>query len=271
MSNLLTRVAIGIPAAAVALGITWLGGWYFVGMAVVLLFFLQREIRRMLSNAGYQTDLFFSYVIGLYVIFIPWLPYPFEIAILILLLFTAWQAFKSKKQHLQELIATFFCGIYIPFGLLSLILVRLIEVGQSGFLLTITFLLMMWGNDICAYLGGKKWGRHLLAPDISPKKTWEGFFFGFLGAGIGLAVMLPLLSDVIPWVALIPAVIVVSIFGPLGDLLESKLKRAAGMKDSSTILPGHGGFFDRMDALVLAAPAFYLYIKFLVILGAIAF
>lgn len=270
MSNLLKRVAIGIPAAVVALGVTWLGGWYFVGLAVILMLLLQREMRRMLGTAGYRADLFFPYIIGLYIVLVPWLPYPFELAVFIFLLCIVWHVFKSKKHHLQELVSTFFCGIYIPIGLLSLILVRGIGTAHTGFLLTITLLLMMWGNDICAYLGGKKWGRRLLAPDISPKKTWEGFFFGFLGAVIGLAVMIPFLHNGFSWLLLLPACIMVSIFGPLGDLLESKFKRAADMDDSSTILPGHGGFFDRMDALVLAAPAFYLYIQFLIIAGVIS-
>ncbi len=265
MKDLFLRILIGIPIAILTLAVTWLGGWYFVGMAIILMLFMQREMRRLLNNADFQTDLFFPYTIGLFVILLPALPHRFEIFLIIFLLFIALQVFKKRERHLQELISTLFCGAYIPFGLLCIILIRSIGNNETGFFLTVAFFLMVWGNDIFAYLGGKKWGRHLLAPDISPKKTWEGFYFGFLGAGAGLFVALfaglyePSFN---PWI-LVPAAILISIFGPLGDLLESKLKRAASVKDSSTILPGHGGFFDRLDAAILAAPAFYLYIRFL--------
>lgn len=269
MNNLLKRLLFAVPAAVAGLAVTWLGGWYFTGLAIILMFFLQHEMRRLLKNAGFQIDHFFPYTIGLFIVVMPWLPHQFEIATLIFLLFIVIQVFKKREEHLQELVATLFCGIYIPYGILCLSLIRNTGSGEGGFFLTIAFLLMIWGNDSLAYLGGKKWGTHLLAPDISPKKTWEGLLFGILGAGAGLFAALLLFNNLpFHWPLLIPSVIVVSIFGPLGDLLESKLKRGAGMKDSSTILPGHGGFFDRLDALVLAAPAFYLYIRLLHIFAA---
>ncbi len=273
MNNLLKRIAIGVPVAVIALAATWLGGWYFLGMAVILMFLLQREMKRLLDNAGFQTDIFFPYTIGLFIIMIPFLPYVLEIGIAIFLLFIALQIFKKREQHLQELISTLFCGAYIPFGLLCIILLRYTGTSETGFWLTIAFLLMIWGNDIFAYLGGKKWGRHLLAPDISPQKTWEGFYFGFLGATVGLLLALIMIPEDFSthWLYFIPPVIIVSVFGPLGDLTESKLKRAAQINDTSTILPGHGGFFDRTDALILAAPAFYLYIRWLLIADVITF
>ncbi len=273
MNNLLKRVFIAIPAAVIALAATWLGGWYFFGLAAILMFFLQREMKRLLDSAGFQTDPFFPYSFGLFIILIPVLPLAFEIGIVIFLLFISLQVLKKREKRLQELISTLFCAAYIPFGLLCIIFLRHAGVNETGFWLTIAFLLMIWGNDIFAYLGGKKWGRHLLAPDISPKKTWEGFFFGFLGALTGFLLILVIIPVNLSfnWLYVAPAVIIVSIFGPLGDLLESKLKRAAKLKDTSTILPGHGGFFDRMDAIILAAPAFYLYVRCLEIFDIISF
>lgn len=128
---------------------------------------------------------------------------------------------------------------------------------------------MVWGNDVFAYFGGKTFGKTPLASSISPNKTWEGFFSGFIGAGVGLALIIFLVPIESPFEAVlfVPLIFLISIFGPIGDLAESKLKRAAGKKDSSTLLPGHGGLFDRFDALLLAAPAMFVYLRILDILG----
>lgn len=116
---------------------------------------------------------------------------------------------------------------------------------------------MIWVNDSFAYLVGKTLGRHKLYPAISPKKTIEGTLGGFafcVGTAYFLAMIEPILNTV-QWMIL-AAVIVVT--GSLGDLIESKLKREAGVKDSGAILPGHGGMLDRLDSLIYAAPFAYL-------------
>lgn len=123
---------------------------------------------------------------------------------------------------------------------------------------------MIWGNDIFAYFGGKSFGKQPLAPTISPKKTWEGFWFGFLGAAVGLLATF-YIARVFPvqfW-QVFPVVFIVSTLGPAGDLLASRLKRLAGVKDSSALLPGHGGFFDRFDALILSSPFVFFYFHLL--------
>ncbi len=273
MNELAKRIFFAVPAATIVLWATWMGEWYFLAMAIVLMLFLQYEMNRLARNAGFQPDSFFPYTIGLFILLVPLLPYPFEIGIVIFLAFVVLQVFKKSETHLQKFISTFFCSIYIPFGLLCILLIRDAGTNETGFVLTIALLLMIWGNDVFAYLGGKKWGRHLLAADISPSKTWEGFAFGFLGAGAGLFLTISLVPLELQFtrLLLLPAVVIVSIFGPMGDLIESKLKRAAEVKDSSDILPGHGGFFDRMDAIILAAPPFYLYIRYLQITGVFLF
>jgi phosphatidate cytidylyltransferase len=115
---------------------------------------------------------------------------------------------------------------------------------------------ILWIGDAAAYYGGTAFGRHLLAPHISPKKTVEGAFAGLIGsiiAGVVLGV----------WVAnersgiLLIASIGAACAGQVGDLVESALKRSAGVKDSSELLPGHGGLLDRLDGLLFAAPVFY--------------
>ena len=117
--------------------------------------------------------------------------------------------------------------------------------------------ILIWVNDSFAYLTGKMLGRHKLFPSVSPKKTIEGTIGGLVFAVIA-AYFLGLWAPVLrpsEWMAL--AVVLVSM-GSIGDLIESKLKRQAGVKDSGAILPGHGGMLDRLDSLVFAAPFAYL-------------
>jgi len=117
-------------------------------------------------------------------------------------------------------------------------------------------LAIIWTGDSAAYYGGRAFGRHLLAPRVSPKKTVEGAIAGLIGSiAAGVIVGTWYLGE--SWPGLVATSSVTGIAGPIGDLAESALKRSAGVKDSSSILPGHGGILDRLDSLFFAAPVFY--------------
>ena len=112
-------------------------------------------------------------------------------------------------------------------------------------------------GDTLAYFTGKRFGRHKLAPSVSPKKTWEGSVGGFAGSLLATAVWSHWVLDRIdPALMLVAAA--TAIMAQAGDLVESVVKRGAGVKDSSQILPGHGGFYDRLDAMILGAPTFVI-------------
>lgn len=114
-------------------------------------------------------------------------------------------------------------------------------------------------NDTFAYLVGRKLGKHKLAPKISPKKTIEGFIGGLLFTVlVGALLQYYYPQERINWIII---ALIASIFGTLGDLVESKIKREAHVKDSSTMIPGHGGFLDRLDSFIFALPFIYLYIE----------
>ena len=120
---------------------------------------------------------------------------------------------------------------------------------------------VVWICDSCAYYGGKRWGRRKLAPVVSPAKTWEGTICGLIGATVfgamaGVSMLLPEFGLVRG--ALAGAL--VSSAGQLGDLVESLWKRGAGVKDSGTFLPGHGGFYDRIDSLLFAGPVMAIFV-----------
>ncbi|KAA9331313.1 phosphatidate cytidylyltransferase [Hymenobacter busanensis] len=117
----------------------------------------------------------------------------------------------------------------------------------------VALLFMVWAADIGAYVSGKNFGKHKLAPSISPGKTWEGWAGGALltlAVGWALGYLIPEL----PLAHRLVAATVVAVFGPLGDLAESMLKRSVGVKDSGRIMPGHGGLLDRFDAFLFVVP-----------------
>jgi phosphatidate cytidylyltransferase len=124
------------------------------------------------------------------------------------------------------------------------------------------FFLVLMGSDTGAYFTGKALGKHKLIPVISPGKTWEGLIGGFIVAAAFAALASFWFFPELPYPASIPLAIVMSGVGVLGDLTESAMKRGAGAKDAASILPGHGGFLDRLDSLLLNAPILYYFARF---------
>jgi phosphatidate cytidylyltransferase len=125
--------------------------------------------------------------------------------------------------------------------------------------IVVGFFILLWANDTGAYLTGITMGRHRLMERISPKKSWEGFIGGMVIA----AAAAWLLSDwfgVLDKKGWIIVSVIITIAGTYGDLVESMLKRSIGVKDSGNVLPGHGGFLDRFDSVIISFPMVYLYI-----------
>jgi phosphatidate cytidylyltransferase len=119
-------------------------------------------------------------------------------------------------------------------------------------------LMTTWGQDVCAYFVGKRWGRRRMAPSLSPRKTWEGAAGGMVGALAGAFVALALFGLPLSLWATTLIGIAAGIVGPIGDLSESFIKRQAGLKDAGTLIPGHGGVLDRIDSLLFTAPTVYM-------------
>jgi len=140
--------------------------------------------------------------------------------------------------------------------------VRLHGSGPEGRKLLLFTLALVWAGDTFGYFVGKSIGRMRMAPHLSPKKTWEGAVANLSGSIIVAVVAQRWLN--IPLHHLIMMAILANLAGQAGDLLESAYKRSAGLKDSGTLLPGHGGMLDRIDALVLAAPVVWYYFNWLI-------
>ncbi len=154
---------------------------------------------------------------------------------------------------------TFFGALYLSFTLNHFFYLRVDE----GPLWVYFLFAVIFIGDTGAYAIGSWLGRHKLAPLASPRKTWEGSFGGVVFACLGgVAAQQIFLPEAILWKAVVFA-FVVHVIAQVSDPLESLFKRAAGVKDSSNILPGHGGFLDRVDSLILAGPMFYYLLKYI--------
>jgi phosphatidate cytidylyltransferase len=158
-----------------------------------------------------------------------------------------------------------FCLIYTGFTLIALPMLRSSEDGKS----LVTFLLCaVWAGDIVALYVGRNLGRHKLVPRLSPNKTWEGAVGSLAGSLLVTGLLILLAGELAKreiltlafhgtWLHWMVLALVVNVAAQVGDLAESGLKRSAGVKDSGTLLPGHGGVLDRIDALLLAAPVLW--------------
>jgi phosphatidate cytidylyltransferase len=161
------------------------------------------------------------------------------------------------ERRLKDTAITALGVVYVGFTLSTLVSTRSLPAGEF---LVFFVVLVTWAADTGAYYAGTLFGKHLLAPSISPKKTIEGAF-----GGLGLALVASLLAHVwfLPQLSL-PDTAVLAVLltgsGLLGDLWESAIKRRGGVKDSGGILPGHGGMLDRLDSLLFTAPTFYYYV-----------
>lgn len=131
---------------------------------------------------------------------------------------------------------------------------RTLDPGTMGVKVLLFHCLLIWGGDSGAYYVGSRFGRHKLAPVVSPKKSWEGIAGGILGTFFGLWFCRTLFFPELPLPLGLAIATALSVLAPVGDLVESLFKRDAGAKDSSDLLPGHGGFLDRSDSLFFAAP-----------------
>ncbi|MBK8722813.1 MAG: phosphatidate cytidylyltransferase [Saprospiraceae bacterium] len=168
------------------------------------------------------------------------------------------ELFADSKRPFLNIAILILGAIYIgtPFSLLCYIAFY-----EEYFYANTVFglLVLTWANDTGAYLAGSKFGKHKLFPRISPKKSWEGAIGGFI-VTLLIAWLISYYFRELNWWNWTVIAMIVSVFGPLGDLVESMLKRSIDVKDSGNLLPGHGGFLDRFDAFIFMMPYVAAYI-----------
>jgi phosphatidate cytidylyltransferase len=272
MNNLLTRIIIAIIFIPFILYISYSGGLAFMSFVILLIFFGLIEFSSILrlKNISILRTLFIlsGILIGISV-------YYFDVRFIPIILLVGifisglYQLVKNKFNFAIENLSSFLFGlIYVSVFFSFLILIREFPkvLGleyQLGGLWVIFIFFCLWLSDTLAYFIGTPFGKHKILPEVSPKKSWEGSMGGMAGAILAAIFSKIIFLKEIPFNQLLFLSILISIFGQLGDFVESSFKRSANLKDSSRIIPGHGGILDRFDSLLFTAPLVYFYLKFI--------
>tara|TARA_B100001996_G_C18670981_1_gene596728 strand:+ start:2455 stop:3246 length:792 start_codon:yes stop_codon:yes gene_type:complete len=169
--------------------------------------------------------------------------------------------YSNKKINYSKLNKIFFLIFYLCFSCFLLIQIPFVKNDYIPEYIAFYYI-VIWSNNSFAYLFGKKFGEKKLMPHISPKKTWEGFLSGIIITTL-LSYMINLNISLFNTETLLFLSVSICILATIGDLVESYFKRIAKVKDSGSLIPGHGGFYDRMDSVIFAAPFYYLLLKFI--------
>jgi len=165
----------------------------------------------------------------------------------------------SKKVMITT--GPYFIMVHLYITLPILLLVNALDSTKDLHLIVFAIIVLIWLSDIGAYFSGKFLGKHKLFPDVSPNKTWEGFFGGGLAVMLGSCLISYFVFEesILRWLVI---GLIVWLFGSVGDLVESAFKRYFNIKDSGTMLPGHGGFLDRFDSFLFVIPIVLAYFHF---------
>ena len=287
--NLIARLAVAVIAIPIILWICYQGGWWLFGMILVFAIlgmseYLIAEGFRVSSSTfwlclmaialllwqsastalygGTELKSYFDFLLYRGIVLKGYLSL-LTLPVVALVFLVAGMVFAVGKKSPSELFTRYsrllwgvlYIGLLYPY---------VFRVGQGTMTMSggdsLLFLFgILWLGDTAAMFVGSQFGKHKLAPTVSPNKTVEGFGGGVIGAVLVAVIMgLWKLGDV-SWLHLIVLAVGCSVFGQLGDLVESMWKRSRGIKDSSSIIPGHGGVLDRFDSLLFAAPFMYLY------------
>ena len=281
MKNLAIRSLSGILLAAGMLGAIVWSPWSFGVLLALLLVFGMLEFYTLAEARGARPQRVLGTVLGLALFALAFVMIHghhgdmrqlilSEIVLLLLAVpvMLIGELYRKNADPIASVGATWFGIGYVAFPLFCFgMMTTPLFVGAGwGPRLAIGYIAIIWANDVLAYLVGMAAGRHRLFERLSPKKSWEGFFGGVSGTLlVGIAAARFFDGNVWAWAGL---ALVVAVTGVWGDLAESMCKRAAGVKDSGALIPGHGGVLDRFDAVLLSAPCVAAYLLFCrVVLG----
>jgi len=271
MSNLAQRIIAGVLGAAVLIGAIYWSEWSFFVIFLLIMSFSLWEFYTILEKANFKTMKLL--VVGVGVLIFSgtfWVQrnekyaglFLLSIFALLFVLFVLKLYDKNDREPFTNLAMNILGLLYVcvPFSLLLGVSYWGSQRGQYHYQVPLGILFCLWASDTGAYFVGKKLGKTKLFERISPKKTWEGFVGGMIFSQMvawGLSVYF---TSVEGWKWFVISGIIVTI-GTYGDLVESMLKRSLGIKDSGSVIPGHGGFLDRFDGLLVAMPFVAFFFK----------
>jgi len=270
LGNTAVRVLVSVVAIPVLVLISYFGGAYFLSFVLIIagISFYEFSIMAKAKGANVNVNLgliaLIFLILNQYKFFFS--QYHFLIVFFIVLLL--FELFRNNGSAIQN-IGTTLLGVFYT-GIFGSTLMGIREYYpnidglyyQGGYLI-ISIFATIWICDSAAFFGGTALGKHKLFPRISPKKSWEGAIFGFVFAILAMILAKNIVLDFLSLKDAVVIGLIIGTFGQLGDLAESLLKRDAGVKDSSSFIPGHGGIFDRFDSLLFSSPIIYLYLTYL--------
>jgi len=253
-----TRLISGLLAIPIVFLGVYLGGvWFLVG-AWLIAMIAGWEFGEMMKAGGYHTTPFIT--LALITLLLAdsyqWPDTQLQLIVTVIIPALIWQLFHKKTDSpTADWALTIMGGFYVGMGLAHLVALR--QLVDGAVWVTIVFL-STWGADTLAYFVGRQFGKHKIWPRHSPKKTVEGFAGGILGGVIGALLVGIVFPHILgPRLVMIGAIIPIVAF--FGDICESMLKRDTGVKDSSNLFPGHGGFLDRIDSLLFVSIVVYYF------------
>lgn len=256
------RIITAVIAAAVFLPIVIFGGWPFIAMVYLIASVALYEALKMKRINIFSAPGILSLLL-LWVFLIPEqyndllneINYTkLELFFLGVLLFLTYTVITKNRFTFEDVAFSILSTLYVGLGFYFFI-----ETRENSLIYVFYSLFIIWATDSGAYFIGRAIGKHKLWPDISPNKTTEGFIGGVVSA-LAVAALFSVFGDMkVPVVILLIATAFLSVFGQIGDLVESALKRHFNVKDSGNILPGHGGMLDRFDSLLFVWPLIHLF------------
>lgn len=259
-----TRMLTGFIMGTIVMLCIMYGDISLLLMLVVLLGFGSREYVKILNHKGFYPSLKVIYLTEIILATVVYFK-RFELVAITLTICAMcsfmWVLFRGKQPYIANVATTLLGMVYCGWFPLHLIFLRDLSCPKydSGLGFVVLMFTAILLTDVGCYYVGTKLGKHKLAPVISPNKTIEGSIGGMFFAILG-AVVIGLFID-LPWYMSAIAGVICTVFAQIGDLCESMLKRDAGVKDSGSSLPGHGGFLDRTDSFILTIPIMYYFCK----------
>tara|TARA_B110000008_G_C16975926_1_gene565860 strand:- start:3236 stop:4039 length:804 start_codon:yes stop_codon:yes gene_type:complete len=262
MNNFLTRIFSGFIYAFLIIFSLIISEFFFTTIILIFTLLALVEFQRIINFTNLIPYIF---LIIIFIYFLLdnnnyYLNTPILISTLSINSYLTYDLFNKKFPKTNKFQKFFLPVLYISGSSYFIILSQKVF-PEFLYWITIYFFSIIWVNNTFAYIIGKNFGKNLLYKNISPKKTWEGFWGGLIFSIIGSVIYFNIQSN-FNILFFISSAILLSILATIGDLIQSKFKRKANIKDSGSLIPGHGGFFDRMDSVIYSAPFYYLLLIF---------
>ena len=268
-NNLLKRGLSALVFVIVLLGAILINEYLYLVIFTLITILTQAESYQLFEKTGNRPQKYYGIFVGLTLYLLSFFvargdipPASYFIIVFLILFLFILEIYQNRDNHFISIAFTIFGIVYvvIPMSMLNFMAFTGINKGIFTYEYVLALFIIIWINDTGAYLIGSKFGKTKLFERISPNKSWEGTVGGIVfafTAAYGVSLFFKELS--MPQWFIFAGITV--LFAIYGDLVESRLKRRAGIKDSGTIMPGHGGLLDRFDSTLFAAPMIFLYLK----------